>query len=142
MLTKDHILHDITPHIQCWSDDLNPLKNYLESLDKVRSLEVEIGFPGHRRAFTNFKERIDELKRHHKTRAEEAAAVLGNGLKTAYQIAPDMTWDIKLDSWEDFAVSHKWFATGESIAHLRYLEEEGVVSRKTEERRFVYICIY
>jgi glyoxylase-like metal-dependent hydrolase (beta-lactamase superfamily II) len=138
MLTGDHILYDITPHIQCWTDELNPLKSYLESLAKVRDLDVELALPGHRSAFTNFKERIDELLQHHKARAEEALAVLGNGSKTAFQIAPDMTWDIKFDSWEEFPVLQKWFATGETIAHLRYLEEQGIVTRKTQENLFVY----
>ena len=38
-----------------------------------------------------------------------------------------MTWDIKADSWDDFPRAQKWFATGEAIAHLRYLEEEGTI---------------
>jgi len=40
LIAGDHILIDITPNIQCWSDDENPLKEYLASLDKVDKLEV------------------------------------------------------------------------------------------------------
>jgi hypothetical protein len=43
-----------------------------------------------------------------------------------------MTWDISYESWEQFPLSQKWFATGEAIAHLRYLEEKGRLLRKTE----------
>jgi hypothetical protein len=40
-----------------------------------------------------------------------------------------MTWDIDCESWQDFPVAQKWFATGEAIAHLRYLESEGRIKR-------------
>jgi len=38
LVSGDHILQDITPNIQCWLDDKNPLKSYLKSLDKVFDL--------------------------------------------------------------------------------------------------------
>jgi glyoxylase-like metal-dependent hydrolase (beta-lactamase superfamily II) len=57
----DHILNDITPNIQLWSDGCNPLKEYLESLDKVYELDIELVLPGHRSTFKNCKERIQEL---------------------------------------------------------------------------------
>ena len=38
LVAGDHILIDITPNIQCWSDLQNPLKHYLASLDKVAGL--------------------------------------------------------------------------------------------------------
>jgi hypothetical protein len=43
-----------------------------------------------------------------------------------------MTWDIDCESWADFPIAQKWFATGEAIAHLRYLESEGRIKRNTE----------
>jgi hypothetical protein len=43
------------------------------------------------------------------------------------QIAAKMKWDIKCDSWESFPKTQKWFAAGEAMAHLRYMEEEGRV---------------
>jgi hypothetical protein len=38
-----------------------------------------------------------------------------------------MNWDILCDSWDLFPVSQKWFATGEAIAHLKYLKEKGII---------------
>lgn len=43
-----------------------------------------------------------------------------------------MTWDIRADSWADFPLNQKWFATGEALAHLEYLVEEGAVVRALE----------
>ena len=132
LIAGDHVLIDITPNIQCWSDDENPLESYLESLDKVYGLEVDLALPGHRRLINNFRERIDELKRHHRNRADEILDILKHGSQHAFEIAGQMTWDIDFKSWEDFPVSQKWFATGEAIAHLRYLEERREIFREPD----------
>lgn len=132
LLSGDHLLVDITPNIQCWSEVGNPLKEYLASLEKVRGLEVDLVLPGHRKLFRNHRERIDELKGHHQSRAEELLSILDRGRMTAFEVASRMSWDIDCDGWENFPPTQKWFATGEALAHLRYLEEEGRVLR-TEE---------
>lgn len=138
LLCGDHILHDITPNIQCWSDKENPLEDYLKSLDKVSRLEVDLALPGHRSLFRNYTERIAELKRHHWERADEVLSILGKGPQHAFQIASEMTWDINEESWEQFPVAQKWFATGETIAHVRYLEERGKVFRVGEGETIIY----
>ena len=132
LLSGDHILIDITPNIQCWSDHENPLGNYLDSLDKVYDLEVDLVLPGHRRLFKDHRERIRELKEHHKRRADEVLTILDSGPRHAFQVASEMTWDITYKSWEEFPLTQKWFATGEAIAHLRYVEDMGHVSRTME----------
>ncbi|MBU2648250.1 MBL fold metallo-hydrolase [bacterium] len=140
-ISGDHILGDITPNIQGWSDEQDMLKHYLISLDKVSSLPVDIVLPGHRSLFSNFRERIQELKRHHMSRLEEILSILGRGDRNAYGVASEMSWDIKCDSWEQFPVPQKWFATGEAIAHLRYLEENRQILRKEAVEQTVYSSI-
>lgn len=125
----DHVLYDITPHIESWSPQINALKDYLESLDKVKDLPVSLVLPGHRRFFTDLKSRIEEIKKHHEARAREVLDVLGAGTLNAYDIASKMTWDIDCENWEDFPPAQKWFAVGEAIAHLQYLEEKSKVKR-------------
>ncbi len=85
--------------------------------------------PGHRNFVGDLKTRIDELKKHHRERAEEVMDVLGGETMNAYRIAAGMTWDIDCETWEEFPIAQKWFATGEAIAHLRFLEGEGRVTR-------------
>lgn len=135
LIAGDHILSDITPNIQCWSDKENPLEKYLSSLDKVRKLDVGLVLPGHRRLFKEHKSRIDELKRHHEKRAEEILVILKKGSGSAFEVASGMTWDIKFDSWNDFPVAQKWFATGEAISHLRFLEEKQLVTKEKNDSR-------
>ena len=129
LVAGDHILIDITPNIQCWSDTQNPLKHYLASLEKVYSLKVDLTLPGHRRLIENHQARIEELKRHHADRLTEVLSILTAGAMNAFQVASQMTWDIDSESWDQFPVAQKWFATGEAISHLRYLEEEGQLAR-------------
>ncbi|MCK9274559.1 MAG: MBL fold metallo-hydrolase [Syntrophales bacterium] len=131
-LSGDHILYDITPHIESWAYQINSLQDYIDSLEKVYTLDVDIVLPGHRNFFTDLKGRIDELKEHHESRANETLEVLGHDRKNAYEIAAGMTWDIDCESWDVFPIAQKWFATGEAIAHLRYLESEGRVKRNTD----------
>jgi len=83
--------------------------------------------------FKNHGERIDELKEHHLVRAEEVLSILNKESKDAFQVASEMTWDIDCDSWDQFPLAQKWFATGEAIAHLRYLEEEGAIGFRNSE---------
>lgn len=132
--TGDHILFDITPHIESWAYTTNSLADYIASLDKVYSLPVDLVLPGHRNFQGNLKNRIDELKRHHQERADEVLAVLGRRTMNAYEIAAGMTWDIDCETWDDFPIAQKWFATGEAIAHLRYLEGEGRITRNAGQK--------
>lgn len=132
LIAGDHILIDITPNIQCWSDAENPLKDYLSSLDKVGRLDVELTLPGHRRLIADHRERIAELKAHHRKRLDEVVSILEQGPQHAFQVASRMTWDLKAKNWDAFPRAQKWFATSEAIAHLRYLEDEGVIYRENE----------
>src|SRR4030066_959218 len=138
LVAGDHILGDITPTISLLSDDWNPLKEYLESLDKVYQLDIELVLPGHREVFRNCKERIQELKHHHQKRFDEIVSILKKGKKNAFQVASQMSWDIIYDSWDLFLITQKWFATGEAISHLKYLEENKRIIREMKGQKIVF----
>jgi glyoxylase-like metal-dependent hydrolase (beta-lactamase superfamily II) len=137
-IAGDHILNDITPNIQLWSDEWDPLKEYLASLEKVYKLDIELVLPGHRGIFKNCRERIQELKHHHQKRLEEIISILEKGKKNAFQVASQMSWDIICDSWDLFPVSQKWFATGETIAHLKYLKEKGMIRKEIRRQKILF----
>lgn len=138
LFSGDHILYDITPHIESWSYEINALKNYIESLNMVRDLPVKLVLPGHRNFFTNLAARIDELKKHHEIRANEVLEVLGKNTMSAYDIAGGMTWDIDCENWDQFPTAQKWFAVGEAIAHLLYLEDKGLIKRHKGDKTDTY----
>ena len=134
----DHVLGDITPNIQAWTNDNDPLGNYIQSLKKVRELDVTLCLPGHRTFIKDLKKRIDELIEHHRVRANEVLEILEKKPNNAYWTASEMTWDIVAKSWNDFPVMQKWFATGEAIAHLRYLEDKEIISREMRDGKIFY----
>lgn len=134
----DHVLGDITPNIQAWSDEHDPLATYLSSLAKVEELDVELCLPGHRSLIEDFGKRIAELVEHHRVRANEVISILTGERKTAYQTAGEMSWDIVARSWEDFPIMQRWFATGEAIAHLRYVEHKGMIEREMVDGQVLY----
>jgi glyoxylase-like metal-dependent hydrolase (beta-lactamase superfamily II) len=134
----DHILDDITPNISVWSERQDPLSQYLKSLDKIVPYEIDWVLPGHRTPFQNHRRRIAELKEHHEIRTEEVASILRRGSRTAYQVASEMTWDIDCATWEDFPLPQKWFAGGEAMAHLKFLQGLGRVIREQKDGRYFF----
>jgi glyoxylase-like metal-dependent hydrolase (beta-lactamase superfamily II) len=133
LISGDHILFDITPNVNSWPMMENALREYLLNLDKVLPLEVKLVLPGHRRIQTNHRKRIQELKEHHRERADEVLAILDRGETNAYQLAPLMSWDVSYKSWKEFPDAQKWFAVGEALAHLKYLEGEGEIRSRVED---------
>ena len=138
LIAGDHILSDITPSVGSLSDEINPLISYIESLEKVKELDIDLILPGHRRIITNPSIRIEELLQHHKERCDEILVTLTQGPKDAYQVATKITWDLPYSSWKDVPESQKWFATGEAIAHLRYLEAKGEIRREDASGSVVF----
>lgn len=137
-ISGDHMLVDITPNITLSSSERNPLREYLMSLDKVYGLDVELVLPGHRSLFRNHKQRVRELQEHHRARLQEVIGILERGRQDAYQVASQMTWDIDCRTWELFPPAQKLFAFAEAMAHLRYLEEDGIVGWEMEGQGVVF----
>ncbi|MFH1087575.1 MAG: MBL fold metallo-hydrolase [Chloroflexota bacterium] len=138
LLSGDHILFDITPNITYWLEMENPLKQYLESLEKVYPLDVSLTLPGHRNRLNNHRKRIRELQEHHRLRLGEAMKALEHGEKSAFEVAPYITWDVVYRTWEEFPIRQKWFAVGETMAHLRYLEKDGRIRAMEHDGRITY----
>lgn len=130
LIAGDHILDDISPNIQCWSDADNPLQDYLLSLEKTAGLEVNLVLPGHRRLIDNHRQRIGELCRHHDQRLDEVLGLLAGGSLNAFETAARIHWDIQAQDWQHFPTAQQWFAMGEALSHLRCLEERGLVVRR------------
>lgn len=139
LLSSDHILGRITPNISLWSDNYNPLSLYMQSLDKIAKLDVELTLPGHRELLGDCKPRIAELKKHHEHRLAEIELILvKGGQQNAYQVAGQMTWDMTYKTWEEFPIPQKWFAIGEAIAHLKYLVDNGTIQQLAEGDQIYY----
>ncbi|MBS4024074.1 MAG: MBL fold metallo-hydrolase [Clostridia bacterium] len=130
LICGDHILDEITPNITIWVETTNPLALYLESLEKVRGLEIAIALPAHRKLIDDCYGRIEEIKKHHQERLMEILKIINSGEKmTAYEIAAKMSWSLSHKSWDDYPPAQKWFAMGEAMAHLEYLAENNSIEK-------------
>ncbi len=140
LFSGDHILEKITPGIVLFREkEMNPLQSYLESLDKIAGLRVDLVLPGHRKVFGNLHRRIEELINHHRKRGEEILTVLNEEDADAFQLASRISWDLPL-AWHEFPTLQKWFATGETLAHLKYLENRKLVVRYETAGKTKFIC--
>lgn len=139
LISGDHLLGDITPSIQLRNDIDNPLQAYLDTFKVLASMDVDLVLPGHRSNFTNFKERIRQLKTHHDNRENEVLAALAKKDKTVYEVASQITWNIaECNGWHTVPVLQKLFATGEAMAHLKYLQEKDKVKKRMEGSVLIY----
>ena len=132
MFTGDHVLFNITPNITAWPgyNFENSLKQYLASLAYADTFPVKLALPGHRMT-GDYHGRIHELMEHHKHRLNETLSIVkANPGLSPYDIAAQMTWQIRARNWEEFPSVQKWFAVGECMSHLDYLSEEGLVTAK------------
>lgn len=138
----DHVLFHISPNICRWTDVPDSLGDYLGSLQKVRNLPVDLLLPAHRDETGVLADRVDELTAHHLWRIENAWQTVKDepGL-TGYDIAGRMRWKIRSRSWEDFPLQQKFFAVGEALAHLDYLEVRGRVEHRFENGKNRYYAI-
>jgi len=139
LIAGDHILFDITPNITYWIDMEDALWQYLDSLEKVNKLDVKLVLTGHRRLVHDLHRRVRELQEHHRTRLNEVMVALGDGESNMFQLAPRITWDITAKTWEEFAPPQKWFAFGETMAHIKYLEAKGKVLRRSQNGIIKYV---
>jgi glyoxylase-like metal-dependent hydrolase (beta-lactamase superfamily II) len=141
LISGDHILSDITPNITVWPQMYDSLDKYIDNLDKIALLEVDIVLPGHRSMIMDCAARINEIKLHHEKRLAETLDVLSDGPFTAYQAAQKMTWDLSYSSWEEFPFPQKWFATGETAAHLEYLVQNLAVKKEICDGKYIFSLI-
>lgn len=141
LFSGDHILPVITPHVSYTHSTLpNPLSHFLDSLEKVEGLEVSGVFPAHEHIFSDLRGRVEQIKAHHHLRTQELLESLGDGEKTAYQIALRMSWnDISgIVLGEGLPVSQIPGAMTETLAHLEWLRHLGRVERVRRNGIFLY----
>lgn len=139
MFTGDHVLPVITPHIGLYPYDLpdvDPLGDFLTSLERMAEHEVAEALPAHQYRFTGLARRTREIRDHHEDRLSEILGLLSETPATLWEVTAGMRWRAP---WEDMPVQARQMAAGEAAAHLRALEQRGRARRHgtTRPLRFV-----
>ena len=132
--TGDTILPGITPHITLHDEEEDPLGDYLESLEKLTGILRGPGYPGHRDPLPDPKSRARDIIEHHRDRLREIHGILcRQGPQTARQLAAKVKWRTRYTSWQEYPPAEKFFAVGETLAHLRRLEVEGLAEKTGQD---------
>lgn len=126
LLTGDHVLPRITPHIGLpagtHGDPLGDFQASLRALIRYDPAEV---LPAHEYRFAGLGARIEALLQHHRARLAEIEHVVAcdPGLST-WTVAEELTWS---RGWEQTRGSMRHAAVSETWAHLVYLQARGRV---------------
>jgi glyoxylase-like metal-dependent hydrolase (beta-lactamase superfamily II) len=123
LLCGDAVLIKITPNISLWPHGRpDPLADYLQSLDLLAALQVDLALPGHGPLIRAFGERLAELRAHHHERLEIMEQATGAGA-TAFSICTAVFPTTTLSPHQ------LRFAMAETLAHLEYLVGVGRLER-------------
>jgi glyoxylase-like metal-dependent hydrolase (beta-lactamase superfamily II) len=126
LISGDHLLGSITPHIDFRGGDDDPLGDYLASLEKIEKLEPKIVLPGHGHPFAEGAERARVTARHHERRLGAILQVVRRDACTASQITDEIFGSTLLHF-------QRRLALGEALAHIRYLQARGEIERVVDD---------
>jgi len=130
LFAGDHILPHITPSIGVeLTRPVSPLRDYLHSLELIRSLPDARLLPAHGPVTGSAHDRIDELLTHHENRLEATAKAVDNGADTGYQVARALGWTRRERHLDDLDLFNKVLAINETVAHLIVLVERHWLTR-------------
>ena len=123
MISGDHVLPTITPHISGMGVTADPLADFFSSLDRMETLsDVTTVLPAHGLDFSDLAGRAKSIKTHHHERLDtirDASATVGRGTVEDY-----MEQLFKPRSWGPMAASE----TFAHLEHLRLLGQATVTS--------------
>ncbi|WP_071396518.1 MBL fold metallo-hydrolase [Bacillus tuaregi] len=91
MIVGDLVLDKISPVVLIESpQDINPLKEYFISFEKVEKLNVSIALPGHGKVIENVNKRMEEIRLGHEHRLEEMITAIKDEAKTSFKVAGEI----------------------------------------------------
>jgi glyoxylase-like metal-dependent hydrolase (beta-lactamase superfamily II) len=124
LFSGDLILERITPNI-AWFPERDTLAEFLESLNGLIEVPVDLILPSHGEPFRGHREWIAQTAGHHRDRCDQMRGLLSTDPSTAYALVGKL-WKRKLSP-----INHH-FAVFEVMAHLEYMQRQGRV-RATQE---------
>ena len=124
MLSGDHVLPTITPHIGGFNPNGDPLLAFFESLDKVAAYgpDVSVVLPAHGHPFDDLAGRAKAIQEHHVERLDllrQAAEELGR---------PATVQELSTHLFSPRAQGP--MADSETFAHLEHLRLAGEIERR------------
>jgi glyoxylase-like metal-dependent hydrolase (beta-lactamase superfamily II) len=133
LLTGDHVLPRITPHIGLPPGSQgDPLGDYQDSLRALARYNPAEVLPAHEYRFADLGARLEMLLRHHRTRLAEIehAVAADPGLST-WDVSAVLTWS---RGWDQTLGGARQSAVSETWAHLLHLQNHRRVVNQDRDR--------
>jgi glyoxylase-like metal-dependent hydrolase (beta-lactamase superfamily II) len=120
IFTGDHVLPSINPGLGLGgSGDTNPLRDYLDALDRIEDFDDHLVCPGHGFRFRGLRARCRKLGEHHRRRTEEiAGAMAASPESTVWQVARQVKWSAGWDALRGHLLAS---ALRQTAMHIDYL---------------------
>ena len=135
MVTGDHLLPRIIPNVSVWWGAAdNPLQDYLDSVQRLKTLNCDTYFPSHGGIGKQYHKRLQNIEDFHGRRLDMALEFCRGEYKTAMECIkpvlrlPANTEMISLVSGQVFAILNCLVAQGQ----VERIEEAGVYKFRTK----------
>jgi glyoxylase-like metal-dependent hydrolase (beta-lactamase superfamily II) len=136
LFSSDHLLEKVSPNpiIELGADGEDgawrPLVAYLESLARVRALDVDLVLPGHAAPFGGHRAVIDGLSAFYRRRQARILDALAAG--------PRSGWELTRALFPTVRAQDLFLALSETIANVEVLEARGAIGREVDGGRRLY----
>ena len=128
LIAGDQLLPRISSNVSLGASEplANPLGEWLASIDKLLAALPEdvLVLPAHGEPFRGAHARLNALKSEHLERLDMLEAWVTETPRTTVECFPKLFY-------REIGDDHRGLATGEALAHLRWLEVEGRITRDT-----------
>ncbi len=136
MIAGDQVLPRITSNVSVYSTEpeADPLGDWLASIEKLRSLDQDLYvLPAHNEPFKGLHARLNQLEADHHRKLDTLEAHLAS---------PRMATEcFEVLFRRAVAADEIMMATGETLAHLHYLERRGRVRRERGAGAYRYHAV-
>lgn len=129
LIGGDQVLPKITPNIAVWpGGDPNPLHSYLATLQRFEDISSStLLLPSHKQPFYGVARRVEEIRAHHEERLRVVLDACVRPM-TGYEFLPAL-FERELRN------EQVGFGLGEAIAHLNFLESQGLLASSVDSAR-------
>jgi glyoxylase-like metal-dependent hydrolase (beta-lactamase superfamily II) len=142
LFAGDHVLPTITPSIGFTVPPVDqPLRDFMESLAKVRALPDLQILPAHGPVAPSSHERVDELLVHHEKRLDLSLAALASGPLTGHDVAQHLPWTRHDHEFVALDIFSQGMAAMETKAHLELLVARGQATREDTPEGVVFTAV-
>ncbi len=133
LLSGDHVLQAITPNLapDIFCPGFRSLRSFLDSLSVIREIPIAMILPAHGAPFSNLRDRVDEMIKHHEDRKNRILRSAEKFSRTAFEISVDIFG-------EDLSDFDLFLALNETYVHLVELVHEGIISKSWNGKWILY----